>query len=226
MQRRAANLCPVTENQTNAMKRTILLAVFTFLLPVFGFFSCELNGNCDGSPTHFDINGMELRNSIASRTPVAGGFNRRPAEEGETVAFTDHFVSVNFSVTYHARREAVPHPYGAAYALSCLDPVSRERLDTLYVITRNAWDNTRPAGDTINDIVEANGYVLRYDDLERFSSLTEYFGKDRKSIPDRDFAFRINREPEFKGTDHAFLVVFKLQNGEVYTAETNNIKFK
>jgi hypothetical protein len=36
----------------------------------------------------------------------------------------------------------------------------------------------------------------------------------------------VGRELEFKDVDHAFRLVFRFQNGEVYTAETGSIRFR
>ena len=205
------------------MKRFTLSLFFILLLPVIGFFSCE--ENCRRTPKYFDINGMRLSNYIVSRTEFVNGRFTRDTEEGETVSFADHCVSVNFDVTY-AWSEAVGFPPGAAFALSCIEPSSREKADTLFVITRNAWDATHPAGDTINDIVEAAPYASRYEDLTSFRSLTNYRAYHGSWLSSPGFVFRVSREPGRKDTEHAFRLVFRLQNGTVYTAETGSVRFR
>ncbi len=205
------------------MKRFTLLLFFTLLMPVVSFFSCD--PPCSRQPKYFDINGMRLNNFIVSRTEFASGRFTRETEEGETVSFADHCVSVNFDVTY-ARREAGGFPPGTAFAESCIQPSSREKADTLFVITRNAWDATHPAGDTINDMVEAAPYASRYEDLKNFRSLMNYRAYHGSWLSSPEFVFRVSREPERKDTDHAFRLVFRLQNGTVYTAETGSIRFR
>jgi len=205
------------------MRRITLSLVFVLLLPVVGFFSCE--ETCSRTPKYFDINGMRLSNYIVSRTELANGRFTRETEEGETVSFADHCVGVNFDVTY-ARREAGGFPPGAAFALSCIEPSSREKADTLFVITRNAWDATHPAGDTINDIVEAAPYASRNEDLKSFRSLLNYRAYHGSWLSSPEFVFRVSREPVRKDTGHAFRLVFRLQNGTVYTAETGRIRFR
>lgn len=205
------------------MRRVTLSLIFILLLPVVSFFSCE--PTCSRTPKYFDINGMRLSNYIVSRTALANGRFNRETDEGETISFADHCVGVNFDVTY-ARRGASRFPPGAAFALSCIEPSSREKADTLFVITRNAWDATHPAGDTINDIVEAAPYVGRYEDLTSFRPLTDYrlYHGNWLSVP--EFVFRVSREPGRKDTAHAFRLVFRLQNGTVYTADTGMIRFR
>ncbi len=168
---------------------------------------------------------MRLSHFIVSPTEFANGRFNRATEEGEVVSFADHCVGVDFDVTY-ARREAGGLPAGAAFALSCIEPYSRQKADTLFVITRNAWDATHPAGDTINDIVEAAPYVRRYEDLTGFRSLTNYRLYHGSWLSAPYFVFRVSREPGRKDMEHAFRLVFRLENGTVYTAETGSIRFR
>lgn len=205
------------------MKKLILLSVFTLFLPVISFFSC-----CREEAGYFDIKGVKLSNSVVSRESFSDGRFVRETADGETVSFADHYLSAPFNVSYFAQREAAgASPAGAAYALSCYDtPYSQEGLDTLYVITLNAWERGRPVGDTINDIVEIAPYVSRYEDLERFEPLSTYFSDNRDAIWSPYLAVRIRRLPEFRNTDHAFRLVYHLENGEVHIGETNTIRFE
>jgi hypothetical protein len=49
-------------------------------------------------------------------------------------------------------------------------------------------------------------------------------GGDKISF--QSFSVRVNREPEFKITPHAFRLVYRLRNGETYTAETRSVWLK
>jgi hypothetical protein len=62
--------------------------------------------------------------------------------------------------------------------------------------------------------------------LNRFESLAGLKRAGGDIISYEAFSFRINREPEFKATPHAFKLVYHLRNGEVYEAETGNVWFK
>ena len=97
----------------------------------------------------------------------------------------------------------------------------------MYVITRNAWDRTHPAGDTINDLIDVTeSYIGEAWDFRRFAPLAEWFVRGGDPISFQTFNVRVNREPEFKSTPHAFRLVYRLRNGEEYTAETGNVWLK
>lgn len=211
-------------SQENRMKKLILLTAFALLLPVIGFLSCN---PCGSTPDYFDVNGMQVSNWVVSRTQLPDGNYKRLPQEGEVVSFANHFVNVNFEVAF-AQKEAGSGPPGAAFALSCGNPVSREKIDTFFVITRNAWDAMHPVGDTINDLVETyNHFVMRYEDLAYFSPGSLYGGSAQgRPLISTSFAFRVGREPAFKDVAHAFRLVFRFRNGETYSGETGGIRFR
>ncbi|CAA9223026.1 MAG: hypothetical protein AVDCRST_MAG56-545 [uncultured Cytophagales bacterium] len=207
------------------MKRIVTLLVFTFLLPFLGALSCD--PFCNTKPSFFDIGGVALGNWELSGTAFPDGQFVRQVREGDTVRLSAHYVRVTFAVSYYTQRERVGTA-GAAFALSCDDyPISRETYDTLFVITRNAWDRTHPAGDTINDLVDVRLWdINRASDTTFFKPLAQAKTTDNDAINYESFALRINREPEFKSTPHAFRLVYRLRNGEAYTAETGSVRFR
>jgi hypothetical protein len=207
------------------MKRIITLVVFTFLLPFLGALSCD--PLCNTKPSFFHIGGVTLGNWELSGTAFPDGKFVRQIQGGDTVSLSAHYMRAAFAVSYYTQRERVGTA-GAAFALTCDDPpISKETYDTLYVITRNAWDRTHPAGDTINDLIDVQPwYINQASDTTFFRPLAQLETRANNGIAYESFALRINREPEFKSTLHAFKLVYRLQNGEEYTAETGSIRFR
>jgi hypothetical protein len=209
------------------MKRIVTLLISALLLPFLGALSCD--PLCDTKAIYFDINGLEFRNWTVSQTLLPDGKFSRQAEEGDTVAWSAHYMRAVFEVSYYSqRKESGVSPGGAAFALTCRDHfISEERHDTLYVITRNAWDRTHPAGDTINDLIDlTQSHIGEAWQLRRFEPLAEWVVRSSDKISFQTFAVRVDREPEFKTTPHAFRLVYRMRDGEVYTAETGSVWLK
>jgi hypothetical protein len=124
------------------MKRTFTLVVFTLLLPFLSALSCD--PLCPGKPSYFDISGVKLNNWVVAGTAFPDGKFVRQIQEGDTVAWLEHYMRAVFEVSYYSQRESAGSgPSGAAFALTCDQyPISKESYDTLYVITRNEWDRT------------------------------------------------------------------------------------
>ncbi|WP_017730781.1 hypothetical protein [Nafulsella turpanensis] len=50
--------------------------------------------------------------------------------------------------------------------------------------------------------------------------------ENQENIQEEWFSLKLKQEPIFKDLSHSFKVVYKLENGEVYTAQTGAVKFE
>lgn len=212
-------------------KITALLALIAL---VYGFPSCgSLFVDCEEEPRYFNITGLKIENCQISENGFGGKLNWKFVEAGETIPFEEFFMRGSFDLEYFSKNEPafnfkLPNN---AYASDCPVPGqggSREKLDTLYLVTNNDFNEHFSAGDTINEIVESKGGNVRhYQDLQRFNPLIFYFFIENKEYIVEDvFSLRINQEPTFKDLSHSFKIIYKLENGEVYTAQTEKVRFE
>lgn len=211
-------------------KKLTLIILTTFLF--LGFPSCDDDmGTCPVVDEFFDINGISIANFQIREVKFESGQYEQKVNSGETIAFDEFFMLVFFETSYYSDRQALLNfdLSNKAFALSCFEHGymgTKEELDTLYVITNNDFNENYSAGDTINDIVEVNEFISFYSDMNNFKPLTSYFEENKENISEERFTIKLNQNPKFKDLSHSFKIVYKLENGEEYSAQTETVKFE
>ena len=210
------------------------IALFVLFVLWYGVPSCGiLPEDCKEVPKYFNITGLKIGNSQVREKGYGGRSNWQYVEDGKTIPFEEFYMRASFEVEYFSGKRLFKNfnLSNKAYASGCPEAGqngSKEKLDTLYIITNNDFNEKFSAGDTINEIVEIHsGNVSFFNDLQRFKPLMFYFYMNNKeNIVEEDFCLKMNQEPTFKDLRHSFTLIYKLQNGEVYTAKTETVKFE
>lgn len=212
------------------MKKKLTFIFLTSIL-FLGFPSCDDDmGNCPDSDEFFDINGIQVENFKGRERDYENGRNVNPLVDGESVPFENFLIRASFDVEYYPESQAFLNIdfSNKAYALSCFGngyKGTKEQLDTLYLVTNNDFNESFAAGDTINGIVEADAPSSFWEIVE-FLPLSDYVNNAQNKIETEWFQMKLTELPSFKDQSHSFTLIYHLQNGEVYSAQTENVKFQ
>jgi hypothetical protein len=187
------------------MKKYVVLAALVAGMP-----ACGLLGNECGDPgpdTFYDVQGLE-----AGLAQQPAGQPRAIVAAGASVASRDLRLILQLQERYYAR---APAPGLVAAAHAC-DPVlapagsrgSAERVDSLSITSRHAYDARHPAGTSLADVVEWEGGAP--------------WPQPSRQAPQAPFrrAELVFRVPPAAAGPQQFRVYYRQTNGEVYTAET------
>lgn len=201
--------------------KTLLLStlfVVGFIVP-----SCNFGNDCDFDPVpnFFDIGGMSLTNHQAERVYKCC-FNE--LKDSSSVALDEYWISMDFAVSYFfGQIEKLDDMYEFDFmnsALACSPPErgengSKEKIKNITVITLNDFDDAHPAGDTINEFIYV--YVA-----ENKVDLNQFLNNNISFVKRENMVFQLKSLPVAESYFKAKIVLM-LDNGEEYTAETNDI---
>lgn len=183
----------------------------------------DINDPC-GCPTvnqFFDVEGITLRNMNKNF------FLREDALN--VLNWEDYNLALNFTGRFYGKLE---HSFplfstiSRAYACSCPKPGdggSKERVETIHIISLHDFDENHSAGDTINEFV----YIDHYFDSESNTEiaempLDEFMANGSRRITRPLFRFGLSHAPFLNDTLQLALHI-KLDNGEFYEAEVEPV---
>ncbi len=183
------------------MKKTILLIVL-----VSGFIGCE----CFNAGTQWNIKTIELILKDKNRTVIENGI-----VQGDSL-----MIEILFSADFVLEKDRnfqigiIP----TANATSCESPGDYGLQDVVkkIEITSNSDFNTIERGNSLNEIIEVNGYK-KVDEWAAISNSWEFNAMH--------FNYFLFKDRPMIGSSHIFKVKIELESGRIIEQETEQIKW-
>lgn len=180
-----------------------------FVLSLFAF-GCH-NHKCPAVSAYFDVTGARLHYAFKGEDSYWSEFTAFP----DSVKFGNFRLGVDFDRRYYS----VNQPAGfslvpAAYALSCVEPGdggTTEKITGIELITLADYNANYPAGSTLNPILQID---------QRFSVPGYLDYANQNGLNQFGFQLDLSEKPD-PAVKQAFKLIFKLDTGEIYEAQTN-----
>jgi len=179
---------------------------------------CILTFGCDRCPQtekYYDIEGVHLQNEFNSLARTNPNFEAFYSQD--SVKFEYFTLKTSYSLRYYSLQQQNAFSFiPAAYALDCVEPGNggtKEKIESLTLLALSDYNSRFKTGDTLNAIINVNGL-----------SVSNYIENQNQFTVDL-FGFLINlTEKPDTAVKHSFKLIYKLQNGEIYEAESQPIK--
>jgi hypothetical protein len=186
--------------------------IIILLLIMLGPSACE---NCPDTPAYFSINGLNIYNGKFM------GYSWKIIGIEEPVPWSTFFMRVEFESTFFSKNESSA---GAGIYADCFGAGykgSKIGVDTLYLVTLNNYNEDFHQNDTINTITQANDRTY---DAGGFYSIPDYITQNKVTIAEGEFGLKIVVPPSADIGDYKFRLIFILNNGEIFVAETDKVR--
>lgn len=189
--------------------RKLIVIIVLLILPAL--YAC-LNPNCVGPP-YFQVKGLLIDNIREEGNRYYEAYN------GDTIDLDDFHFRVEFEVNF------VSSISNGNLMADCLHPGENGikgdiGVDTLYLITLNDYNQNLKSNDTINSIL-----TFRFNYAKPIQPFEEYFEAYEDKIYSPVLLLYLNESPIFL-TRQKFKIVFILDNGDSFTAQSNEVVFR
>ncbi|QJX48178.1 hypothetical protein HMJ29_15075 [Hymenobacter taeanensis] len=196
------------------MKKAIALT--TLLAIGFSLQNCDLYGcKCDKSKgKYFILTGISVENY-----KKRGDCCADKLENNQQVAFQDFSLDVRNFVRFYSAQLPQSSPFSLIPTASACDCIadgylgSKQKLQSLTVITLEDFDAQHLANDTINDLLNAQFYLTSYD-------LNTYLLTDTATITQQGYTLTLKKKPELNPSFRVRVDV-RLRGGEMYQATSS-----
>jgi hypothetical protein len=193
------------------MKKPFVFALLLVLL----MGGCEMFG-CKDEGKYFEILNISLTNY--KRYHISGDeYGGTYLNDNDSVKLEELRISGHYETRYYSlqknRFSLLPQAYAAI--ADCPSPGrdgSKQMVAAVYIITRNDFDTHYKAGDTINDIALINDKPSAW-----------YADNNKNGIMHTNFEISFIQKPETTNAQQ-FKLIYQLQGGKTFTAETKKIK--
>ena len=193
------------------MKRLLLFTSLVLGLPACGDLLCSDSCGCNPPPKSFnyDITGTTVAAIVNAGGSVA------VLGASEAVSRGQFALRLGLETRMVAALEQQAG-WGAAYACSPVEPKFTEQVTAITVTSSNALDAQHPAGSALNDVLSV--YNLSGNG-GTYSLLSDYL-QQRAQQPELVLELRLANATAASTGPQQFTVVYQLDNGEQYSAQT------
>lgn len=195
------------------MKKTLLL---TALLSIgFTFQNCDLVGcKCDKLLGKY----FQVTSIAVDLYKKRGSCCADKITDNQQVALSDLSINVQHSIRFYSL-QPTPHSFSlipTASACDCVDngyQGSKQKLQSLSVITLQDFDAQHLANDTINDLLNTQVYLNTYD-------LNTYLRTDTAAINQFGYTLTLKKKPELSSSFRVRIDI-RLKSGELFSASSS-----
>ncbi len=189
------------------MKKILLTAL---VLSVFSF-GCDIQ-KCPPVDRYFDIEGVRMFYNY--KGPESDYSNFCPL--ADSMKFENFRLDVSFEKRFYSLNSKKPFSLvNSAYALSCVEPGeggTKEKITEIQLIAQADFNANYKAGTSLNSIVKIDNQPV-----------SDYINnKNKYGIDSYGFQMDLTEKPD-PTIKQAFKLVFKLDTGEIYEAETSPV---